>query len=316
MKIMVTGGAGFIGSHVADLYISLGHEVIVVDNLSTGKLENVNREARFYEVDIRSEEMRRILQEERPEIINHHAAQMSVPDSVKDPIYDADVNIKGLLNLLESSKGFLKKFIFISSGGAIYGDAEEYPTSEDYHPRPMSPYAITKLCSEYYLHYYRHQYGLRFTVLRYSNIYGPRQIPHGEAGVVAIFMENILKDKRSHLYHFPNEEEGMIRDYCFVGDVAQANVLALDLADGESINIGTGKGTRTQELYDLILSTYQSITGRDISHLMETIKGPAREGDIPKSCLVVKKAEALLNWRPKTTLREGLMHTWKWRLGL
>ncbi|MFN3534939.1 MAG: NAD-dependent epimerase/dehydratase family protein, partial [Desulfatiglandales bacterium] len=285
------------------------------DNLSTGKIENLNKGAKFYQADIRSQEIRAILERERPEVINHHAAQISVPDSVKDPIHDADVNIKGLLNLIECSKGYLKKFIFISSGGAIYGDAEEYPTTEAYQPKPMSPYAITKLCSEYYLNYYKHQFGLNFTVLRYSNIYGPRQIPHGEAGVVAIFMENILQNRPSTIYHFPGEEDGMVRDYCFVKDVAKANLLALQRGDGEILNIGTGRGTRTRELYDMIIEAYESLTGRAALELKSTFRGPAREGDIPKSCLVVRKAEEVLGWRPETQLLEGLKKTWGWRLG-
>ncbi|RLG28585.1 UDP-glucose 4-epimerase, partial [Methanosarcinales archaeon] len=227
MKILVTGGAGFIGSNVVDGYIREGHDVVVVDNLFTGKRENVNPKARFYKADIRSEEIREIIKEERPDVINHHAAQISVPESVRDPLFDADVNIKGILNLLESAVRYgVKKFIFISSGGAIYGEAEEFPTSESYEPRPLSPYAISKYCSEYYLSYYSHQYGLKFTTLRYANIYGPRQIPHGEAGVVAIFMNNILSGKKSVLYHFPEDKEGMIRDYCFVEDVVEANIKA------------------------------------------------------------------------------------------
>jgi len=316
MKIMVTGGAGFIGSHVVDKYIEKGHDVIVVDNLSSGKIENVNKNARFYKIDIRSEEMANLIQKEFPDIINHHAAQISVPDSVKDPIYDADINIKGLLNILEASKSRIKKFIFISSGGAIYGDATEYPTSENYTPRPLSPYAISKLTSEHYLYYYKHQYGMEFTVLRYSNIYGPRQIPHGEAGVVAIFMENVINNKVSNLYHYPDEEEGMIRDYCYVGDVANANLLALEKGNGEAINIGTGKEVRTMMLYLELLETYQQITGKDIRHLKNPLKAPARPGDIPKSCLNIDKAKAILKWEPQTDLKKGLLATWEWRLSL
>ncbi|NQU14227.1 MAG: NAD-dependent epimerase/dehydratase family protein, partial [Desulfobacteraceae bacterium] len=184
MKILVTGGAGFIGSNVVDGYVRAGHEVLVVDNLYTGKRSNVNPEARFYELDIRSQEVVKVMEKERPEVLNHHAAQMSVPDSVSDPIFDADINIKGLLNLLEAAVQYkVKKVIFISSGGAIYGEASEYPTSEDCEPKPLSPYAVTKYCSEHYLAFYRHQYGLDYTTLRYANIYGPRQVRHGEAGV-------------------------------------------------------------------------------------------------------------------------------------
>jgi UDP-glucose 4-epimerase len=194
MKILVTGGAGFIGSNVVDGYIGAGHEVLILDNLYTGKRVNVNPQARFYEMDIRSREAAKVVLDEQPDVLNHHAAQMSVPASVSDPGFDADVNIRGFLNLLEAAvKSGVKKVIFISSGGAVYGEAEEYPTSEAYLPKPLSPYAITKYSSEHYLTYYRHQYGLDYTTLRYANVYGPRQIPHGEAGVVAIFMNNLIE---------------------------------------------------------------------------------------------------------------------------
>ena len=182
MKVLVTGGAGFIGSNVVDGLITAGHQVLVVDNLYTGKRSNVNPEAQFFELDIRAPQTAELIKRERPEIIDHHAAQISVPDSVSDPLFDADVNIKGLLNLLEAArKSGVEKFVFISSGGAIYGEASEYPTSEGYQPQPLSPYAVSKFSSEHYLEYYRHQYGLNYTTLRYANIYGPHQIPHGEA---------------------------------------------------------------------------------------------------------------------------------------
>ena len=315
MKILVTGGAGFIGSNVVDGYIKEGHEVVVVDNLVSGKKENINPKAKFYQLDIRSAEVKDVIEREKPEIINHHAAQISVPDSVKDPIYDADVNIKGFLNILEAAvKHGVRKIIFISSGGAIYGDAEEYPTSEEYQPKPISPYAITKYTSEHYLTYYKHQYGLEYTTLRYANIYGPRQIPHGEAGVVAIFMDNILKGKKSILYHYPEDEEGMIRDYCFVGDVVEANIKALNKGDSDFFNIGTGVETKTLELYKLILNTYQEMGYNISDELKEPIRQPARAGDLKRSCLVVKKASKGLGWSPKTDLKTGILKTWQWRL--
>jgi len=315
LKILVTGGAGFIGSNVVDGYLNEGHEVIVVDNLFTGKKENINPNAKFYEIDIRSSELGKIIERERPEIINHHAAQISVPDSVSDPIFDADVNIKGLLNILENAVRYgVKRVIFISSGGAIYGDAKEYPTSESYQPRPLSPYAISKYTSEYYLAYYKHQYGLEYTILRYANIYGPRQIPHGEAGVVAIFMDNILKGKKSILYHFPEDEEGMIRDYCFVEDVVRANIKALEKGSNNFFNIGTGIGTKTLHLYKMILDIFKEMGYEVSSELNMPIKKPARPGDLKRSCLIVKKAEKYLDWTPETDLKTGLIKTWKWRL--
>ena len=313
MKIMVTGGAGFIGSNVVDGYLGAGHQVVVVDNLFTGKRENVNPEAKFYEMDIRSEEMEDVIESERPDVLNHHAAQISVPISVSDPLLDADINIKGLLNLLEKAmKHNVNKFIFISSGGAIYGEAAEYPTSEGYSPKPLSPYAISKLISEYYLAYYNHQYGLDYTVLRYANIYGPRQIPHGEAGVVAIFMENLLKGEPSTLNHFPDDAEGMVRDYCYVEDVVEANSMALSKGNGEYFNVGTGKGTKTLQLYRIIYEAVREMQP-DISEALFTpVQELARPGDITRSCLKVERAEKGLGWVAKTRLQEGIRRTLQW----
>ncbi len=314
MKILVTGGAGFIGSNVVDGYIREGHRVVVVDDLSSGRLENVHPEAVFHQEDIRSGAMARILEEERPDILNHHAAQISVPVSVKDPVLDADINVKGLLNLLgQAVASGVKKVIFISSGGAVYGDAPEYPTSEACPPQPLSPYAVSKLASEYYLAYYRHQYDLSYTVLRYANIYGPRQIPHGEAGVVAIFMDNLLEGRTSVLNHFPGEEQGMVRDYTYVGDVVKANLAALERGDGEVLNIGTGKGVRTLDLYRTIFQAAGEAGVHPDPTLETTVPGPARPGDIPRSCLVADRAARVLGWRPETDLRQGVLETFRWR---
>ena len=228
MKILVTGGAGFIGSHVVDAYIKEGHDVMVVDDLSSGKLENINPKAIFHKLDIRSKEAREVILREKPDIINHHAAQMSVPRSVQDPFFDADVNVRGLLNVLEAAKDSgVKKVVFISSGGAIYGEVGKRPATENSSIMPLSPYAVTKAAGENYLFFYKNQYGLDFIVLRYANVYGPRQIPHGEAGVVAIFMERLLLGKPCIVYGFPDEPKGIERDYCYVGDESRVNVLAL-----------------------------------------------------------------------------------------
>ncbi|OGW52366.1 MAG: UDP-glucose 4-epimerase, partial [Nitrospirae bacterium RBG_13_43_8] len=236
MKILVTGGAGFIGSHVVDGYIAKGHEVIVVDNLVTGKRKNLNVAAKFYLMDIRSDLLKVVFEIERPEIVNHHAAQPSVPASMKNPLFDEEVNIGGIINLLECSvKYSAKKVIFSSSGGAIYGEAETIPTSEVYQPRPLSPYAISKLASEHYLNCYRSHYGLDFTTLRYANVYGPRQVPHGEAGVVAIFMEKFLRGEIPTVYQYEEEPGGMMRDYCYVEDVARANLFAVERGSGETL---------------------------------------------------------------------------------
>ncbi len=315
MKIMVTGGAGFIGSNVVDGYLQAGHQVVVVDNLYMGKKENVNPEAKFYQVDIRSEDMDGLMKAERPDVLNHHAAQISVPASADDPLLDADINIKGLLNLLENTvKHKVKKFIFVSSGGAIYGEASQFPTSEDYPPEPLSPYAVSKFASEYYLTYYRHQYRLDYTTLRYANIYGPRQIPHGEAGVVAIFMNNLLRGDPSILNHFAEDAEGMIRDYCYVGDVVKANLKALRKGNGEFFNIGTGRGTKTLELYRIVYETVKEIRPDLSEELSMPARRPARAGDPRKSCLIVRKAQNLLGWAPETGLKEGIRLTLEWCL--
>ncbi len=315
MKILITGGAGFIGSNVADAYIDAGHEVVVLDNLFTGKRENLNPKAKFYLMDVRSPEVAKVFEHERPDIVNHHAAQMSVPASVEDPVFDADVNVKGLLNVLEAArKNDTKKVIFISSGGAVYGEASEYPTSEECNPVPASPYAITKLVSEKYLAFYRAQYGLDYTVLRYANIFGPRQVPHGEAGVVAIFMDRLLSGKPCIVNCYTDEPRGMTRDYCFVGDVAKANLAALQKGSGRAYNIGTGVATHTLDLFNGI---YTALLNKGLScpELEKPGKGEARPGDIRRSCLNARRAKAELGWTPETGLSEGIVKTLDWRTG-
>ncbi len=315
MKIMVTGGAGFIGSHVVDRYIAEGYEVAVVDNLSTGKRHNLNPSARFYLMDIRSNLLEEVFKLEGPEVVNHHAAQISVPASVEDPLFDASVNISGLLNLLQYSVKYgVKKIIFISSGGAIYGEADKFPTPEDYPPQPSSPYAISKLISEHYLNFYKRQYGIDFTVLRYANIYGPRQVPHGEAGVVSIFIEKLLKGEVPTIYFHDGEPNGMTRDYCYVEDVVRANILALEKGSGETFNIGTGKGTETMELYRSVLNLMRNSGFAKEKIYDNPKKGPARPGDIRRSCIDIRKAQNLFGWRPEYDLSSGLKKTIRWFL--
>jgi len=302
MKILVTGGAGFIASHIVDKYIELGHEVVVVDNLSSGFKHNVNPKAKFYEIDIRSKELEQIFEDEKPEIVNHHAAQISVPVSVKDPKLDAEVNAIGFLNILQNCvKHKVKKVIFISSGGAVYGEAEEYPTTENYDPKPLSPYAIHKYVSEKYLYFYNHQYGLKYTVLRYANVFGPRQIPHGEAGVVSIFITNFRDNNKTFLYAFDEEPDGMIRDYVFVRDIVNANVLALDRGELDAFNIGTGLETTTGQLYREI--------ALQMNKQIEPVREGARPGDIRRSCLNINKAKNKFGWEPKCSLSDGVKET-------
>jgi UDP-glucose 4-epimerase len=317
MKILVTGGAGFIGSNVVDAYIGAGHDVVVVDNLFSGKRANLNPKARFYLLDIRSPEVKKVFEHERPDIVNHHAAQMSVPASVEDPMYDADVNVRGFLNILEAARvNSTKKVIFISSGGAIYGEAKEYPTSERYIPTPMSPYAITKYVSEQYLAFYRHQHGLDYTVLRYANIYGPRQIPHGEAGVVAIFMDRLINGSPCTVNSFDDEPRGMTRDYCFVGDVARAKLLALTRGSKEAYNIGTGAATHTADLFDGIYEAVRKRVPGLPPELKKPGRGVARAGDLKKSCLNAEKAKTEFGWSPEVSLKEGIEKTLDWRISI
>lgn len=317
MKILVTGGAGFIGSNVVDAYIANGHEVVVMDNLFTGKWENLNPAAKFYLMDIRAAEARKVLEREKIEVINHHAAQMSVPASVHDPLFDADVNVKGFINLLEAARQTgVKKVIFISSGGAIYGEASEYPTTETCRPVPLSPYAITKAVSEQYLAFYRSQYGLDHTILRYANVYGPRQIPHGEAGVVSLFMDRVLQGLACTVYHYPDEPRGMTRDYCFVGDVVQANLLALQQGSCDAFNIGTNLATHTEDLFTMIYDAVKQVKPDLDPALRVPNRGAARPGDLSKSCLNIDKAKKELGFTPRHPLADGLAQTLAWRLTL
>jgi UDP-glucose 4-epimerase len=302
MKILLTGGAGFIGSHVADAYLAAGHEVVIVDDLSSGSTRNVPRGARLHIMNIGAAELERVFEIEKPDIVNHHAAQISVVVSARDPVLDARVNALGFLNVLECSrKARVKKLIFISSGGAIYGESGGRHLTEDHVPAPMSPYAIHKLLGEHYLRFYGAQHGLSWTVLRYANVFGPRQNPDGEAGVVAIFIGKVLKGEIPVINAYPEEPDGMARDYVYVEDVARASVLALDKAAGEAVNIGSGRETRTRE----ILAAVCRIMGRE----MKYTKGSARPGDLRRSCLDVTKAGSILGWKPQFSLDDGISRT-------
>lgn len=305
MKILVTGGAGFIGSHVTDALIERGHEVHVLDNLSGGFRENINPKAVFHHMDIRDEEVRALWQEHRFETLFHLAAQMDVRVSVADPILDANININGLLNLLEAGRASgLKKTIFSSTGGAIYGEpAFGGPQDEDHPTFPMSPYGITKLVSEHYLRFYGNVHGLSWISLRYGNVYGPRQNAHGEAGVVAIFTERMLRGQSCHI----NGNGLQTRDYVHVADVVQANMLAMDYPENEIFNVGTGKETNVVELFRMIRNHCGADTPEN--HL------PAKAGEQMRSVLETKKTETVLGWKRRYSIDDGLKNTVDWFRG-
>lgn len=299
-KILVTGGAGFIGSHIVDRLIGLGHEVIVVDNLSTGKEENLNKQAKFYNEDILNfEKLEEIFKKEQPEIINHHAAQASVSISVTSPQADAKINIIGTINLLELARKYhAKKFIYINSGGAGYGEPEYLPMKEEHSINPLSPYGISKHTAEHYLILYHHLHNLPYVCLRYANVYGPRQDPAGEAGVVAIFTKKLLNHERPTIFG----DGSQVRDYIYVKDVVDANVLAImnKSLDNNSFNVGTGKTTSTQEIFDNL----RRLTSSDL----EPIYADERKGDLKASSIDSSKLQQF-GWKPNYTLEQGLKET-------
>lgn len=299
MKVLVTGGAGFIGSHVVDAYLAEGYEVVVVDDLSTGRRSNLNPEATFYQVDIRSPELESIFDQERPDFVNHHAAQMDVRRSVAEPLFDADVNILGSIHLLEIARKFgVQRIVYISTGGAVYGEPVYLPCDEAHPIDPICQYGASKHTVEHYLYMYRQMYGLNFVVLRYPNVFGPRQDPHGEAGVVAIFTGKMLAGEQAVV----NGDGEQTRDYVYVGDCAAANVLALTTEKANTIyNLGSGRGTSVNEIFD----TLKDITGYGLPR----VHGPAKLGETRHIYLDASKARTELAWRPTVTLEEGLEET-------
>jgi UDP-glucose 4-epimerase len=298
MKVLVTGGAGFIGSHVTDRLIEAGIEVVVLDNLSSGKRTSVNPQARLHEADIDAKDLLAFFEHERFDCVDHHAAQMNVRRSVEDPVFDARVNILGSLNLLQAAVATgVKKVVFASTGGAIYGEQLTFPADETHQTCPMSPYGVAKLAVEKYLAFYEEVYGLPYTALRYANVYGPRQDPHGEAGVVAIFSQQLL----AHQPAIINGDGEQTRDFIYVDDVARANVLAVTTDLRGIYNVGTGIETSVNTLY----ATMAKQTSAPLSARHQ----PPKAGEQRRSVLACQKLQAVSNWAPTVCIDEGLRRT-------
>jgi UDP-glucose 4-epimerase len=302
MRILVTGGAGFIGSNVADRFVALGHEVAVFDDLSSGFREFVPPRARFFAGDLAdADAVNRCVAEFRPEIVDHHAAQIDVRRSVSDPVFDARVNVLGTLGLLQAcTEHGVRKVIYASTGGALYGEGRTLPATEDHPINPEAPYGASKHAVEHYLYLWKLLHGLDYTVLRYPNVYGPRQNPHGEAGVNAIFIGLMLEGKRPRIFG----DGEAVRDYLYVDDVVEGNVLALAKGSGEMVNLGTGVGTSVND----IVRELKRIIGFD----GEPIHEPPRAGEVQRIYLDAKKARSVLGWTPRITFPEGLARTVEW----
>jgi UDP-glucose 4-epimerase len=301
MRVLLTGGAGFIGSWVAEKYLEKGFDVIVVDNLSTGKKEFVSKKAKFYEIDIRDKEkMEKIFKENKIEIVNHHAAQASVSFSIKEPYEDFLNNIYGSMNLLELSKKYgVSKFIFASTGGAIYGEPLKNPVSEDAELNPISPYAFSKMIFEKYLDYYHKFFKINFVSLRYGNVYGPRQNPLGEAGVIAIFGYRMLKNEDCYIYG----DGEQVRDFVYIDDVVEANLKATEfLLENENvsikINIGMGKPVSINQVFEIF--------AEKTNYKKKPIYAPKREGEVYKIYLDTRRAKEILKWEPKVNFEDGI----------
>lgn len=296
-RVLVTGGAGFIGSHVVDALIEAGHEVSVVDDLSKGRRGNVNPKARFYEIDIRRKELASIFAHERPEYVSHHAAHVDLRRSLEDPLHDASANILGSINVLECCRRYEVSKIIYASSVAIYGEPEHLPCSETHPIQPSSPYGASKYAVEYYLHLYRENFGLDHTILRYSNVYGPRQDPLGEAGVVAVFSLQMLLGEEVTI----NGSGAQERDFVYVEDCAKANLLSIENGSAEVYNLGTGKGTPINQLFEEMK--------RLTAYPRHPVHGPPKPGDVFRICLDANKAKKELEWNPTVGFQEGLERT-------
>jgi len=298
VKVLVTGGAGFIGSHVVDAYLAAGHDVVVVDDLSTGHRENLAPGARFHRLDILDPALATLVADERPDVVNHHAAQMDVRRSVADPMFDARVNVLGTIAVLEAARrARVRKMLFVSSGGTVYGEQEAFPANERHPTWPVCPYGVSKRAGELYAHVYQVEHGLRFVAMRYANVYGPRQDPHGEGGVVAIFTRRMLAGEPVTL----NGDGRQTRDYVYVGDVARMSLLALESEASGPVNVGTGIETDVSTLAGLLLE----VTGSR----SEVRHGPARPGEQRRSVVDPTYAREVYGWEATVSLAEGLRRT-------
>ncbi|MHB1125944.1 MAG: NAD-dependent epimerase/dehydratase family protein [Bacillota bacterium] len=304
MKVLITGGAGFIGSHVAQIILSNGHQVTVLDNLTAGRLENIPVDAAFIKADITTPELPEILLKEKPDTVIHLAAQVDVASSLSDPLTDAKTNITGTINLLEACRKTRVSKVIYSSSAAVYGDPIDLPLKEDSPVAPKNPYGISKYVSEMYLRLYFELYNLNYTILRYANVYGPRQEASGEGGVVAIFLGKLLRSESPVIYG--NGEQ--TRDFVFVKDIARANLLALESGNGCVMNVGTNATVTINELFILIKRLANCDVGCNYA--------PARPGDIMHNCLDNKRVRDTLGWEPKYLLVEGLTETIKWGIGM
>lgn len=301
IKCIVTGGAGFIGSHLVDKLLEQGYKVAIIDNLSTGRKENINPKADFYNINIQDSKVSNIFNKVKPDIVFHYAAQIDVRKSVDDPIESAKTNILGSLNIIENCRNFgVKKIIFASSGGAVYGEAKIIPTPENYPTQPVSPYGIEKLIFEHYLGFYKKEYGLDYLILRFANVYGSRQNSRGEAGVIAIFCDKMINGGESLI----NGDGKQTRDFVFIEDIIRVNVLGVQKNKNGIFNIGTGVETDINDIFRKLKGLFNLE--------IKEIHAPEKQGEQKRSCLDSKKAKVELGWQPKYSLNKGLKKTLEW----